>query len=108
MYEINCEFDSLWFQDHPMNLENVDNFWPRIHTFLSITKINIPLKVPYLLTLGHRYLSGIFSNFCGFRQQTCVNFVLCSDHILASSILCQNESMISLLTKSTEVAENSS
>ena len=37
-----------------MKFYNFDKFWP-IDTFLSITKINIPLKVPHLLALGHIY-----------------------------------------------------
>ena len=36
-----------------MNLYNFDKFGP-FHTFLSITKFNIPLKVPHLLALGHK------------------------------------------------------
>ena len=35
-----------------MKFYNFDKCWP-IAPFLSITKINIPLKVPYLLALGH-------------------------------------------------------
>ena len=58
MYEFSCEFDSLWFQDHPNELLQFDKFRP-IDTFLSIPKINIPLKVPHLLALGHIYRGNI-------------------------------------------------
>ena len=54
MSEISCEFDSLWFQNHPNEFYNFDEIEP-IHTFLSITKIDIPLKVPHLHALSHIY-----------------------------------------------------
>ena len=43
-------YDSKIFQ---MIFYNFDKFGP-LHIFLSITKFNIPLKVPHLLVLGHK------------------------------------------------------
>ena len=48
MYVVSCEFDSLWFQDHPNEfLHYFDKFGP-FHTFLTITKLDISLKVPII------------------------------------------------------------
>ena len=56
MYEISCEFDSLWFKDHSNEFwqfwQNVDHFIICVHN-----QLNIPLKVPHLLALGHKLYS---------------------------------------------------
>ena len=41
-----------------MNFHNFDKFGP-FQTFLTLTKLNIPLKVPHLLTLGHIYINVV-------------------------------------------------
>ena len=37
-----------------MNSYNFDKFGP-FHTFVTINQLDIPLKVPHLLALGHNY-----------------------------------------------------
>ena len=57
-----------------MNCYNVYKFGP-FHTFLAIiTKLNIPLKLPYLRALGHYYKIKIPTPKCSFHTfvQTCI------------------------------------
>ena len=51
MYKV-VKFDSLLFKDHPNDCLQFWQIWTFAH-IVSITKFDIPLKVPHLLALGH-------------------------------------------------------
>ena len=88
MYEVSCDFYSLWFQDHPNDfLYNMDTFWP-VDIIFSITKINIPLEIAHLLALGHYWINGLWwiaawweggnKNVTIYQQSiTCIGSCLC-------------------------------
>ena len=52
MYDISCDLIDNGSKIIQINVDNFDKFGP-FHTFLTITKLDTPHKVPHLLALGH-------------------------------------------------------